>query len=392
MQLSKQQFNKLSKADKAMLMGGSKPARPRTKNNNKSKKQQNSVVSPGKLSNAPVAQGRKSTMKKAKMTTSPNGDCRIVHREYIADLVSEASNPSLFKSDSFPVNPGMSVTFPWLSQIAPRFEKYRFEKLHFDFETEAPTSVGGSVILTLDYDASDAAPVSKVQAMAYKNAVRSPPWEEACHVSAREDLGQQRQYFVRDSAVPANSDVKLYDVGNLFACSQNILTGGSATTLGELYVDYVVVLITPQLNVAAPPPPPIAVQMFGGRVDSGGTQSAANPIGDAATVNASSFGFSIDATGLLTFPVTPDSRSFLYAVEIQGTTLVGPLVLTTGGALLGASSITEIVDATSVTYVETGTIDFIGNSGSGTVQFAITSAATVTLMSLDIAGAPLNSL
>lgn len=184
-------------------------------------------------------------MKKARIISAPNGNCTIVHREYIRDIVAEGSSPSVFTALGLPINPGMSSTFPWLSQIAPRFEKYHFKKLHFDYETEAPTALGGSVLLTVDYDASDAPPSSKVQAMAYKNAVRTPPWSEACHVSAGEDLSQQKQYFVRNSALAANSDIKLYDTGNLFICSQNIATGGA--TLGELYVDYEVTLITPHL-------------------------------------------------------------------------------------------------------------------------------------------------
>lgn len=185
-------------------------------------------------------------MSKPQMRSQPNGDCRIRHREYIADLTAEGSSPSLFKSSGYPINPGLIGTFPWLSQIAPRFEKYRFDLLKFDFETEAATSLGGSVILTVDYDASDSAPTSKVQAMAYKNAVRSAPWEESCHVSAKEDLSQQKAYFVRSAAAPAATDIKLYDVGNLFACSQNIGTGGA--TLGELYVEYDILLMTPQLQ------------------------------------------------------------------------------------------------------------------------------------------------
>jgi hypothetical protein len=186
-------------------------------------------------------------MPKPQMRTSSNGNCNIRHREYLKDIVAEGSSPSIFTSQGFPINPGMAQTFPWLSQIAPRFEKYHFKKLRFCFETEAPTSLGGSLILTLDYDASDAAPTSKVQAMAYKNAVRAAPWEECCHDSAAEDLSQQKQYFVRSGVNPVSTDIKLYDVGNLFVCSQNVVTGGA--TLGELYVEYDVELMTPQLQL-----------------------------------------------------------------------------------------------------------------------------------------------
>lgn len=256
-----------------MLMN-SKPKNNK-KQKSRPKKASSNLVSPGKLSQAPVAMQRQSKMSKPRMVTAPNGNCRIRHREYLKDIVAQAASPSLFTSEGFPVNPGMSGTFPWLSQIAPRFEKYRFNSLKFQFETEAPTSLGGSLILTLDYDASDQAPQSKVQAMAYKNAVRSAPWEECTHTSAKEDLSQQKQYFVRSGANPASTDVKLYDVGNLFVCSQNVVTGGA--TLGELYVDYDIELLTPQLQL------PSQDDVDSVAIQSAGGTTAAIPLGTSPT-------------------------------------------------------------------------------------------------------------
>lgn len=227
-------------------------ARTRGANKTKTKPSKNNrnqlkLVTPGKLAAAPTATGRVNTTRKPAIRSKPNGDCLIRHREYIQEITAGAGSPATsFKVESLPINPGMLATFPWLSRIATRFEKYQFKHLKFLFETEAPTALGGSLMLGVDYDASDLAPSTKVQVMAYENSVRSPPWQECTHSSRQLDLSNQKGYYVRDSALPANQDIKLYDTGNLFVCSQNVATANSL--LGELYVEYEVLLMTPQIG------------------------------------------------------------------------------------------------------------------------------------------------
>jgi hypothetical protein len=202
------------------------------------------MSNPGQMASVGVAQGKTKRTARPKMTTLRNGDCHIVHREYIQDLLAQASSPSTFNvAAALAINPGLSATFPWLSKIAANFESYRFSKLKFCYETEAPSSLGGTQVLAVDYDASDVAPTTKQQALAYRDSVRSPPWQNCTHNSLKEDLSKQKTFFVRYGAQPANTDIKLYDTGNLFAINQGVTTGGAVT--GELYVEYDVLLMTP---------------------------------------------------------------------------------------------------------------------------------------------------
>jgi hypothetical protein len=269
------------------------------------------------------------------MASLANGDFRIVHREYIADMLAEASTPSAFTAAGFPINPGMSNTFPWLSQIAPRFEKYRFNKLKFDYETEASTALGGSVMLAIDYDASDPAPATKVQLMSYKNAVRSAPYQPSSNVSAKLDLGQQKAYFVRSGANPAGTDIKMYDVGNLFACSQGISTGSAV--LGELYVEYDVHLMTPQLTS------PDDNTIDSSKLTSGNSTSAAQPFGSSGTiVNSLSnpmFSFNY-GTSTLTFL---RAGSFLASLICNTGTVI--TAVSTTGTWAGAANFNDYVDS-----------------------------------------------
>ena len=81
--------------------------------------------------------------------------------------------------------------------------------------------------------------------MSYRSAVRSPPWADSSLVAAGEDISKRKSYYVRSGSAPSGTDVKLYDTANVFVCTQ-----GQANTnaIGELYVDYEVILMTPQLT------------------------------------------------------------------------------------------------------------------------------------------------
>jgi len=168
-----------------------------------------------------------------------DGRVRIRHREYIADIAGSVA----FASTAFALNPGIATTFPWLSVIAANYESYKFNKLSFQFSTEKPTSVGGSLLMAIDFDANDAAPTTKSGIMAYHNSVRCPVWSQTDYIADKPDLNKLPQHYIRSTTV-SGTDLKTYDLGNLFVCTSGC---ADTTALGELYVIYDVELITPQL-------------------------------------------------------------------------------------------------------------------------------------------------
>nr|QYF49911.1 MAG: hypothetical protein 2 [Beijing sediment noda-like virus 1] len=191
------------------------------------------------VNKAPVSKNVR-TKKPSPKITSVGGDIIVTNKEYIGDVTSANAG---YLINSFNVNPGLSGTFPWLSAIANRFESYLFSDLRFIYEPICATSVPGSVMMAIDYDASDSAPSNKVSIMSYKGATRTSPWDRADYNARSIDLrkfGVQR--YVRSAVV--SGDIKTYDVGNLFVATQN--TPATASTLGELYVQYTVRLYTPQ--------------------------------------------------------------------------------------------------------------------------------------------------
>lgn len=270
------------------------------------------------------------------MKTRPNGDAIIRHREFVADITAGLGNPTAFDVTPYAINPGQALTFPWLSKVAANYESYQFDSLKFCYETEAPTSLGGTMVMTVDYDASDDAPVSKQQAMTYRSAVRSAPWNPSEHVSLMEDLRKSKTNFVRPGAQPPNTDIKTYDVGNLFLISQGITTPSAA--MGELYVEYTVRLMTPAYNIV----PPLVV---GGIVISGGTVTAVNPMGSLPTVDAQSYGFTIDNKSTIHLNVP---GTHLLTVNISGTDITNFTALALGVAPV---FVTILADGSGGTWV-----------------------------------------
>jgi len=194
----------------------------------------------GKRLSAPVAKGLVIAPGKARIETLPGGGVRIRHSEYLLDIIGSL----LFSTNvNLTVNPGDMTTFPWLSTIARRFESYLFNSLVFRYETDCPTTTTGSVQMMLDYNADAVPPVSKTEVMSADSSVRTPPWGSAEHVSSLQNLRKRSSYFVRGASVV--NEAQTFDVGRFFVTTMN---ANPQTLFGELYVDYDIILMTPQLQ------------------------------------------------------------------------------------------------------------------------------------------------
>lgn len=325
---------------------------------------------------APVAESKTRVMTRPNIITLRNGDCRIVHREYIADVTAAAGTPSNFIATPYAINPGQAATFPWLSRIAANFESYSFTKLNFGYETEAASSLGGTLVLTVDYDAADAAPSTKQQAMSYRRWVRSAPWTSCKHVSMSEDLHKLKSNYVRLGAQPANTDIKTYDIGNLFVVSQGV--GVAAATLGELYVEYDITLMTPVFENNS------SLVPVGGKLLGVGAMSAANPLGTGVTqLQINSYGFSVDSLSNISFP---NPGNYLVIVAINGTVITGDAMTS------DANSVSTLIDqqtlASQLARVSVWQIRVLHPS---VVAYTAT-ATTITASDVWVGSAPIASL
>lgn len=324
---------------------------------------------------APVAQTNINRTRKPDVRTLPNGDCIITHREYVEDVVAGAGTPSPFTTQGLPINPGQRGTFQWLSRIAANYESYAFESLSFCYETEASTTLGGTLMLAIDYDAADPAPTSKQQAMAYRSSTRTAPWAGCRHRSLREDLAKNKSNFVRIGAQPPNTDIKTYDIGNLFVISQGVSTSGA--TLGELYVEYTVKLMTPVFESQSDLVP------VGGSFTSGGAPDAANPMGNIPMPNPNNYGLVLDGNSNLSI-----ANPGTYMVYLSGTGTVITAVALTPDAHAISILIDQQIDAGGLFHVSVWQVTV---AEPAVLAFALT-ATTVTQSLMLVGTAPPGSL
>nr|WRQ65279.1 structural protein [Tolivirales sp.] len=252
-------------------------------------------------------------------TTKPNIRNRgqnvvVTHREYLQDIVRTSSTYAI---DGVAINPGISASFPWLSQIAGRFESYTFNRLDYVYEPMVPTTQPGTVMMAIDFDAADSPPNSKQTHMSYQGAVRAAPWQPF-RISALQHnrLKMVKERYVRTGQVPANTDIKTYDMGDLYIGT--VGTGTPNVTLGELYVEYTVTFKTPQIATA----PNLAVNRQTAQsgvitISNGIATQVATFLGEGATP---ALLLPNSPNGINGFLVNPQIRSFLLSIA---TTPVG---------------------------------------------------------------------
>ena len=324
-----------------------------------------------KTQEAPVAISEIQQGRTPRISYSRNGSsCKVSHRERIGTILGSVG----FATNTFAVNPGLAASFPWLSALAQRFESYRFNRLVYQYRTKSATTATGDVILTLDYDAADPAPVTSIQAEGYDEFSSAAPWQDINHSSKLANLRKLPTYYVRTEALAANQDIKTYDVGNMFFCTEN---QASAALAGYAYVEYEVEFFTPQLNSD------ISGVLYGGRVIGANTMTAANPLGIAPSVDAQAVGISVDAASVITFAVP---GTYLLGVNMTGTTLAG--VTATAGSGATRTEIVDVPDAAATTQVAIYTV--VTTTANATVALTAT-AATVTATTIYVARAPASS-
>ena len=173
----------------------------------------------------------------------------IMHREYIADVTPS----EIFNLKSYPINPGLSQTFPWLSQIAPNFDQYQILGMVFHFKSTASEFGAanlalGTIIMASDYDSADTNYFNKLEMENAQYSTSAKPSVDCIHaIECDPSITFAPIKYVRDSAVPANKDIRLYDHANfqLATIGQPFSTG----TIGELWVTYKIAFFKPQLTL-----------------------------------------------------------------------------------------------------------------------------------------------
>jgi len=217
------------------------------KNQSKQKQQQSNGKRKQSLVRIPVAYEVSQMPKRRtpQISNIADGCLRIKHKEYVTELNSSATAFAVVQS--FAVNPANANLFPWLSALASRFESYRFKSLRLIYQSESSTLSTGYMGIAFDSNTDDPPPTNKPQACAYKSVKRDNLWKAFTLVVSSEELNKRKSYY-NDTQGTAIGTAKqdLYYTGNLFAFSG---TAAGNTVVGELWVEYDVEFMTPEIQL-----------------------------------------------------------------------------------------------------------------------------------------------
>lgn len=294
----------------------------------------------------------------------------VCHREYLGDIMGTTA----FNLTSYPLNPGVSTTFPWLSQIATSYQQYKFHGLVFEFRPLITDFVTGGapgvVVMATNYNSDDTPYINKQQMENSEFAVSVKPTERLMHMIEC-DVRQTpiSELYVRNNTLPVGVDKKLYDWGSFqFATQANPIQN-----LGELWVSYCVEFFKPELsssnfdiesssghlvalNAAA------TTAVFGDPTNIVGLSGSVDPF-----ITATTFGFTAVIGQLY-------SVSMVLCGSAVGAWTC-PLVAVTSGATLKVFS-------PSVTAADQATINRVTGTactGSALTTFLVATATTVVL-------------
>lgn len=228
----------------------------------KQKTKNRSVMSTQQL--APVATARKFKSGKPQVQRTSNGSTRVKHCEFFADIQGKLGSFQSWLPDqqsfyALRVSPTNQTLFPWLSKLSSQYETCSWNSLSFRYEPYCSTQSAGTLMMAVDYDASDLPPKNKSDLMAYQESVRSSVWQECELKATRENLVRHGKWKYNSYLAVGNgldfapgpttgngtsALIRQNDLGTFYAVAAN----GGNIGVGELYVCYDVTLETPQTN------------------------------------------------------------------------------------------------------------------------------------------------
>lgn len=269
---------------------------------------------------------------------SGNENTIISKREYLCDITSGAivGTSSGFTIQTFPINPGQSETFPWLSNIAGNYEQYDIMGMVFEFKSTSGDTTGvntslGSVIMATAYDPTKPAFTSKFQMEDYFFASSFKPSTSALHAieckNSTAPTGGLLYTRTGDSTV-SGTDLRWSDFGTFFIATQGMPNAG--TNLGELWVSYKIKLSKPRL----PQTITLGGQIGSAHIARSGCTTAA-PLGGATVFSSGPLSFTVSGTRLSWIGI-PDMNYYV-VVNVTAATSVTGLFTTTTGNVVGVN-------------------------------------------------------
>lgn len=174
---------------------------------------------------------------------------RITRKEYLGDV----SSSTQFSLTAYSINPGDSVTFPWLSILAQNFEEYELHGLVFSFISTSAVALTsadpalGKVLMATEYNVDAPYFTNSRSMLATIFSNYGKPASDLMHaVECKRSDKLTRSLLIRKAGqLPSGATAQFYDLGNFQFATEGMQ---SASNIGGLWVTYDITLRKPILS------------------------------------------------------------------------------------------------------------------------------------------------
>lgn len=198
---------------------------------------------------------RRNTLMGIPGVSNPNyieGATVISHKEYLGDVVTGPANT--FSTSYFPINPGQSLAWEWLAQIACNYEEwvpqgivYYYKSTSSDALSSTNTALG-TVIMATQYNISpytEPGFSSKAEMECYQYSTSGLPSSDLIHGVECDPMQLPVSVLQVRSNGNYSGDLRFSDLGRLYIATSGFQAAN--VTIGELWVTYQIALLKPKL-------------------------------------------------------------------------------------------------------------------------------------------------
>lgn len=215
------------------------------KTTNTGKKQSKKTKSVVSVTKAPLALGV--AARASPPSVNGRDSFHVVRREFVGTATNGTTTGFALTTLSqalpgYDFNPSVQNLFPWVSNVANCYERFRFNKLSFHFVPSQAASTAGRFYAAVDYDYDDRVASTKTELMGNKTAVEAAVWQECRLVCDPASLNRDMPYrYISCTTRGLDVEGRTSFAGYLMCAFDTTATN----CLIDIWVEYDLELVTP---------------------------------------------------------------------------------------------------------------------------------------------------
>jgi hypothetical protein len=239
----------------------------------------------------------------------------ISHREPLGDI----SGSVAFAKREYNINPGDSITFPWLSGVAQNYSQYKIHGMIFTFESRSAEALNstntalGTLLIATQYNVNERAYSNKQEMENSVFSTATKPSNSAMHpIECDPQEKVLELMYVRTPDQSGTEDPRFYDLGTVTVATVGMQ---AAAIIGEIWVTYEIEFFKPILIPGGYNSPLWAHQAITAPTN-------INPLGPVIAANTGNMSLTVSAVGAgfdtVSFPTTLSNGTFLFVMGWKG--------------------------------------------------------------------------